>query len=484
MNSRHFLRRIIALATAACGLAAVALGAGPRNVLFVVVDDLNTDLGCYGHPVVQSPNIDRLAARGVRFDRAYSQYGLCNPSRVSFLSGRRPESTGVYSLRLKAREVMPEAVMLPQFFRQQGYFTAGAGKIHHHAKHGEVDSWDVYQDTPGNDPQENAALQARYGQGGRGGDGTPRGYPLDGDGSQTRDGLATSRIISHLETRARDGRPFFLAAGLYKPHLPWTAPRRFFDLYPPGSIAEPEFPPLRNVPAVALQTELTGFPEPPSMVGALTEYFACVSFTDDNLGQLIDTLDRTGLWENTVVVFFSDHGFHLGDQGGLWAKLTLFERGTRVPLIIAGAGVPTGRVVTHPVELIDIYPTLVDLAGFKAPAGLEGRSLQPDMQTDQPVRNTQAYSMVYHYDPETGTDMLGRSVRTGEFRYTEWDNPAGGRELYPANLPVEDSDNHAGLPDMVPWQQRGENLLSQHPSPKPGPAERPRALIRAELRID
>lgn len=479
-----FRLRTVGLVLAGFGVAGSTLFATPRNVLFVVVDDLNTDLGCYGHPVVQSPNIDRLAARGVRFDRAYSQYALCNPSRVSFLCGRRPETTGVYSLRPKARDVMPEAVMLPQFFRQHGYFTAGAGKIHHSPRHREEESWDLYEDTPGNDPSENAALAARYGQGGQGGDGTPRGYPLDGDGSQTRDGLATSRIIAHLEARARDGRPFFLAAGFYKPHLPWTAPQRFFDLYPTGSISEPEFTPLRDVPAVALQTELTGFPVPPSTVGALTEYFACVSFTDDNLGQLIDTLDRTGLWENTVVVFFSDHGFHLGDQGGLWVKLTVFERGIRVPLIIAGAGVPAGRVVEHPVELIDIYPTLVDLVGLDAPAGLEGRSLRPDLAANQTEQGRVAFSMIYHYDPSAGTDILGRSVRTREFRYTEWSNPTGDRELYPAALPVEDSENHIGSAQLAPWRQLGERLLATQPPPKPGAAERPRALVRAARSVE
>jgi len=454
----------------AAALPAAMAAAAKTNVLFVVVDDLNADLGCYGQREVKSPNMDRLAARGVRFDRAYCQYALCNPSRVSFLSGRRPETSGVYSLRSSAREAMPEAVLFPQLFRQNGYFTAGAGKVHHDAKHQDPESWDAYEDGPGKDAGENAALAARYGKGGKGGDGTPRAYPLDSDGAQTRDGLNVRTINRHLEACARDGRPFFLAVGFHKPHLPWTAPRRFFDLYPPGSIAAPASAPLRNVPAVALQSELTGFAPPPSRVDALTGYYACVSFTDENLGMLMDTLDRTGLWENTVVVLLSDNGFHLGDHGGLWAKLTVFENATRVPLIFAGAGVPRGKVVTQPVELLDIFPTLVELAGLKAPPGLEGKSLLPLMQAVQPSADAHAYSMIYHYDVPTGTDILGRSVRTSAFRYTEWSNDRRDRELYPAGKTYDDTDNRVGTPEVATLQSAGEKLLGDLKPPKPGPA--------------
>jgi uncharacterized sulfatase len=454
--------------------------AAKRNVLFIVVDDLNTDLGCYGNRVVKSPNIDRLAARGVRFDRAYCQYALCNPSRASFLSGRRPETTGVYSLRSSAREALPETVMLPQLFRQNGCFSAAAGKVHHNLAKRDPESWDSYEDGPGEDPGEKAAIQARYGTGGKGGDGTPRATVLEGDGSKTRDGLNARTVNRLLESCARENKPFFLAMGFHKPHLPWTAPRRFFDLYPAGVIPEPSSPRMRNVPAIALQTELTGFAPPESRVAAMAGYYACVSFIDENLGMLLDTMDRNGLWENTVVVLFSDHGFHLGDHGGLWSKLTLFDNGTRVPLIFAGAGVPRGKVVTQPVELIDIYPTLVELAGLKAPPGLEGKSLLPLMRSVDPTADPCAYSMVYHYDATTGTDILGRSVRTSGFRYTECSNDRHDRELYPDGGAFDDHHNRHGRPETAALQGAGENLLRALKPPKPGQAERPRALMKAK----
>jgi uncharacterized sulfatase len=444
------------------------------NVLFVVVDDLNTDLGCYGNRIVKSPNIDRLAARGVRFDRAYCQYSLCNPSRTSFLSGRRPETSGVYVLNTTARAAMPDAVMLPQLFRQNGYFCAGAGKVHHNANHREPESWDFYEDGKGEDAGEIAAIEARYG----GDDGTPRAYPLNSDGSKTRDGLNARTINTYLEAHARTGKPFFLATGFHKPHLPWTAPRRFFDLYPAGSIPEPPSPAMHNVPAVALQTELSGFAPPESRVAAITGYYACISFTDENLGMLLDTLDRAKLWETTVVVFVSDNGWHLGDHGGLWSKLTIFENGTRVPLIFAGAGVPRGKVVTHPVELLDIYPTLAELAGLKAPSGLEGKSLVPAMKSDKPAPNAHAFSMIYHYDIATGTDILGRSVKTGAYRYNEWSNNRHDRELYLTGQPPEDCDNLADQTDTAAQQREGEQLLHELKQPKPGPVARPRALFK------
>jgi len=455
--------------------AEFAAAASRPNVLLIVVDDLNTDLGCYGNRVVRSPNIDRLAARGVRFERAYCQYSLCNPSRTSFLSGRRPETSGVYVLGTTARSALPDAVMLPQFFRQHGYFCAGAGKVHHNARHREPESWDFYSDGKSEDAGELAALEARYG----GGDGTPRAYVLDSDGTQTRDGLNTRTINAYLEEHARSGKPFFLAMGFHKPHLPWTAPRRCFDRYPAGSIPEPPAPPMRGVPAVALQTELSGFAPPESRVVAITGYYACISFTDDHLGTLLDTLDRTGLSDKTIVFFLSDNGWHLGDHGGLWSKLTIFENGARVPLIMAGPGLPRGTVVAQPVELLDVFPTLVELVGLPPPAGLEGKSLVRAMRSGTPDPNAHAFSMIYHYDAITGSDNLGRSVRTAAYRYNEWSNPGQDREVYRAGPAPDDYDNLAGRPEAATWQRAGQQLLGQLQSPKPGPAERPRALLNS-----
>lgn len=453
-------------------LCAATLGGAPRNVLFVVVDDLNTDLGCYGAKQVHTPHIDRLAAGGVRFDRAHSQYPLCNPSRVSFLTGRRPETTGVYVLNTPARKALPEAVTLPQFFRQNGYFTAGAGKIFHNRATNDAESWDFYEDLEGEDAQEKAAISARYG----GGDGRPRGHVLDGDGSKTRDGINSATIKRLLAERATDQRPFFLALGFHKPHLPWTAPKRFFDLYSAPSLRPSPEPKMVDIPAIALQTELTGFAQPDSVPEALQAYYACVSFIDDLLGSVLSELDRLKLRENTVVVFFSDHGFHLGDHGGLWAKLSAFERSTRVPLIIAGAGVPAGKTVSAPVELCDVYPTLAQLSGLPAPADLEGLSLVPAIN-GQPLSRNYASSMVFHYDPSSQRDVLGRTIIGQEWRYTEWDQGSAGKELYLKHNDPGEYQNRASEASLSSTIATAKTELQRLPQPKPGPANRPRALL-------
>jgi uncharacterized sulfatase len=455
--------------------SAIYLSASTRpNVLFVVVDDLNTELGCYGNRIVKSPNVDRLAARGVLFDRAYCQYPLCNPSRISFLSGRRPETTGVYVLNTSARQASPEAVMLPQMLRQNGYFSAGAGKVYHNLKTCDPQSWDFYQDGDGEDEQEKAAIKSRY----SGGDGRPRWHVLDGDGSKTRDGLNTQKIAGYIEAYAKSGKPFFLAPGFHKPHLPWTAPKRFFDLYPDGRIPEPTEPLMRNIPALALQTELAGFPQPDSRTGAIAGYYACISFMDDNLGQLLDKLDRLKLWEKTVVVFVGDNGFHLGDHGGLWSKHTVFENATRVPLIIAAPSLPRGKVITQPVELLDIYPTLAELCSLTPPPGLEGKSLVPRIKSNAHLSPQIAYSMVYHYDVATGTDILGRSVKTESFRYTEWADNQTSHELYINQNMTGEYDNQAESTAGKEQRSQGEKLLHELKTPKPGPANRPRALLK------
>jgi iduronate 2-sulfatase len=445
----------------------------PKNVLFVVVDDLNTVLGCYGDRVVKSPNIDRLAARGVRFDAAHVQYPLCNPSRVSFLTGRRPETTGVYVLNTAAHTALPKAIQLPQFFRQHGYFAAGAGKIAHSIRMNDADSWDSYEDGAGDDDGEKAAIKARYG----GGDGRPRSHVLEGDGSKTRDGLNARTIQRLVAEKAGSRTPFFLALGLHKPHLPWTAPRRFFDLYPDGVVKAPADPAMEDIPAIALQTELSGFEQPESRAGAMRGYYACVSFIDAQLGLVLDELDRRDLWKSTLVVFFSDHGFHLGDHGGLWAKLSAFGTATRVPLLLAGPGVPAGRSVASPVELIDLYPTLAELAGYAPPAGLEGKSLVPLFAGSAPARH--AYSLVYHYDAAAQRDVTGRTVISRQWRYTEWDGGSAGRELYWHADDPDEYRNRAADPALAGARREAEALLRNLPSPKPGPANRPRALLPA-----
>jgi iduronate 2-sulfatase len=471
--------RLLALAVLLLPAAATSPAAAPAarpNVLLVVVDDLNLALGAYGDRTVKSPHIDRLAARGARFDSAHSQYPLCNPSRVSFLSGRRPETSGVYILGTPARTALPDAVMLPELFRRNGYFTAGAGKIFHNARVNDAASWDRYEDEPTQDEGEKAAIAARYGRGGGDGDGRPGWQMLESDGSRTRDGMNTATIRRLIAEKSAGAAPFFLALGFHKPHLPWTAPKRFFELYPEAGITPPAEPPMRDIPAIALQTELSGFAQPESRAGALRAYYACVSFIDHLLGEVLDELDRRDLTRNTLVVLFSDHGFHLGDHGGLWAKLSAFRASTRVPLIMAGPGVPAGTTVSEPVELLDVYPTLADLAGLRAPAGLEGRSLRTALH-GQGTDGT-AYSLVYHYDAAANRDVAGRTVIGRAWRYTEWDGGRAGRELYWHAEDPEEYRNIAKEGSHADALREAAARLSRLPAPKPGPANRPRALDR------
>jgi len=423
------------------------------NVLMIVVDDLNTDLGCYGSKAVISPNIDRLAARGVRFDRAYCQYALCAPSRWSFLSGLRPETTGIYEFKTLLRETRPSVVFLPQLFRQNGYFTAGMGKVFHDERQSDREiSWDFYQDGRPADPAEDAALKERYNH--------PEGNRpftpftrLTGPEERTRDGATSRKLADEMTRCARAQKPFFVAAGFHKPHLPWTAPTKYYDLYRDRPIAEPRDPAIEGIPAIALETELVGNPAPPR-AEAIGAYYACISFIDAQVGLLLETLDREKLWDNTIVVLFSDHGYHLGDHGGLWAKFTNFDQGVRVPLVIAAPGSAAGRASPRTVELIDVYPTLAALCNLMPPSDLEGASLapllkQPDAPWDRPAR-----SMISHHQ-----GAVGKTVTNERYRYTEWDGGKRGAELYDHQTDPTEYRNLADDPRHAATRTEMKRLL-------------------------
>jgi uncharacterized sulfatase len=422
------------------------------NVLLIVVDDLNNDLGCYGNRVVQSPHIDRIAARGVRFDRAYCQYALCAPSRWSFLSGLRPETTGIFEFQTLLRSRIPDVVFLPQLFRQNGYFTAGMGKVFHDMRQCDKElSWDFYQDRMGDDPQEAAAVKKRYSY--------PEGERpfewtrLEGPEEKTRDGITARGIARLMEEKTREGKPFFLAAGFHKPHLPWTAPARYFDLYPVERIPRPQDPPLKDIPAIALMTELTGNPAPRSRTEAIAAYYACISFMDAQVGVLLQTMDRLKLWDNTIVLLFSDHGYHLGDHNGLWAKLTTFEQAARSPLLIAAPGYGKGKTSTRLVEFVDIFPTVAELCALEKPSRLEGQSLVPLLRQVDARWDKPAHTMTHH------KDVPGKSVRTERWRLTEWDGGKKGVELYDHERDPGECHNLAGDPGHADTLAEMKRLL-------------------------
>jgi iduronate 2-sulfatase len=422
----------------------------PRlNVLHIIADDLNEDLGCYGHPIVKSPNIDRLAARGMRFDRAYCNYPVCNPSRTSFLSGKRPDTTGIVDNATPTRTYLKDSVMLPQFFRQHGWRTEKVGKIFHTGDRFEdPPSWDfdLRETNEAKQPPEQQVVRKVKGG----------GVVLDAADADTWDGKVARKSVELLEAAARGGKPFYIAAGFRRPHTPYIAPRKYHELYPPAQMAWPAEPPghLAGIPPIAL-TYPPGEPTLPEARRAevMSAYFASTSFMDAQVGVLLDALDRLKLWETTVVVFQSDHGYHLGEHGGLHHKMTLFEEGVRVPLIVAAPGITPGAVSPRLVELVDLYPTLADLCGLKPPADLEGISFRPLL--DDPGRpwKAAAFAVVGRRDrPDKGGNnekldihFMGRTVRTERWRYTEW--PDGTAELYDQEADPREYANLAGRPE-------------------------------------
>jgi len=433
--------------------AAVAAPARP-NVLFIAIDDLSTALGCYGHPAVKTPHLDRLAATGVRFDRAYTQLPLCNPSRASVLTGLRPDTIRVYDLNRHFRTEVPDAVTLPQAFRRAGWWTGRVGKIYHYdvpAGIGtdgldDAPSWDQVVNPRGRDVADeklivnptptksvSAALSWLAAAG--------------ADEEQTDGQIATAAIALMAEKR---DRPFFLGVGFFRPHTPFVAPKKYFDLYPLDQIRLPFAPPgdRDDIPALAFAhnnpTPHYGLDEV-TCRRALQAYFACVSFVDAQVGRLLDALDRLRIADDTIVVLWSDHGYHLGEHGGVWQKRTLFEESTRAPLFIrAPRAAGNGRASAAIVEFVDIFPTLAELAGIVAPPNLPGRSLAPLLQDPARPRDGRAFSQVLR--PNAGRPVMGRSVRTDRWRYTEWDGGQGGAELYDHRVDPGEFTNLAGDP--------------------------------------
>ena len=399
------------------------------NVLFIASDDLRPELACYGNQFIKTPNIDRLASRGVRFERAYTQYPLCNPSRTSLLTGRYPTQTGVMDNETWFRAEHPDFVSLPQHFKAHGYAALRAGKIFH----GGIDDTEAW--TEGG--------EARNFSGARRPPNTanPRGpsraaqsdriVVLEGDGESNGDYRTATRAIEYLE-RHKD-RPFFLAVGFAKPHSPPAAPKKFFDHYDPAKIQlPPDFAPSPAAPP--------GFPEisiprrnadlfigrdasPEEAREMIRAYYASVSFMDAQVGRVLDALDRLKLRDRTIIVFWGDHGYHLGEKGK-WSKAySLYEVGARVPLIIAAPRVKPG-VSGRTVQLLDLYPTLVELCGLPRPPGIEGNSLMPLLRNPRAKWNHPAFTVTRFQD------KIGKSVRTERWHYVEWDDGNAGGMLF------------------------------------------------------
>ncbi|MBN2314818.1 MAG: sulfatase [Sedimentisphaerales bacterium] len=426
------------------------------NVLFLISDDLNNSLDCYGHPIVKTPNIDKLAERGVRFERAYCQFPLCGPSRNSMLTGLHPNSNGILANAQIFRQTIPSHCSLPQAFRLEGYFAGRIGKLYHYNVpksigtngHDDPGSWELELNPAGCDrlEEEPHIFSLRPGQFG----GTLSWYASPKSDQYHTDGLLAADAEWVLERCARQkDRPFFLAVGFYRPHTPYVSPKPYFDRYP-----EEQMPVVRGVkedqadlPAPALgsykkeQDKLTD----ELRRQCVQAYFASITFMDAQVGRVLDTLDRLGLAENTIVVFTSDHGYHLGEHG-LWQKMSVFEESARVPLIIAApkTGIK-GGVAKDPVGLIDLYPTLAELCGVKAPKNLQGQSLVPMLKDPSVTGRGWAITQVSRR-VRNGGRFYGYSLRTPRWRYTEWAEGKQGRELYDHDADPRELTNLAADP--------------------------------------
>jgi arylsulfatase A-like enzyme len=431
-----------------------AADAPKYNVLFLAVDDLRPELGCYGNRLVQTPQIDALASTGVRFERAYCQFPLCNPSRTSMLTGRHPTTTGVLDNTLYFRNAHPEWVSLPQHFQASGYVTARTGKIFH----GGIDDTAAW--TIGG--EERRAAKTRPKQNPANSD---RIVKLEGDGEMHGDYRTATRAVELLEEL--QAKPFFLAVGFTKPHSPPTAPARLFELYDPAkSPLPPDFAALPTVPA--------GFPEasvPPRsgdlFIGReasaqaaremISAYYASLTFTDVQVGRVLAALDRLKLRDRTIIVLFGDHGYHLGEKGK-WSKHgSLFEVAARVPLIVCLPGAAAGKSSPRTVQLLDVYPTLVELCGLPAMSGLEGQSVAPLLKDPQAAWPHPAY-IVCKSGP-----AFGRSVRTERWRYSDWDEGAAGAVLFDEVADPHETKNLAGDPAFQETVAELKALLDKLP---------------------
>ena len=445
------------------------------NVLFIAADDMNCDLSAFGNGQVLTPNLERLCKMGVRFDRAYCQQPLCGPSRASLMTGLRPDTLDMHTLKHELRQKNPDVVTLGQLFRNNGYFVARAGKIYHYGNPSQIGTdgnddpatWDERYNPVGIDRSQQEKI-TRYGAG-RQKDknlGISMAWwdPVSRDEEHT-DGMVASQIIELI--KQKKDRPFFLAAGFYNPHCPYVAPRRYFDQHPLEQITMPDLEEakrdLADVPPMAIQRDQKNWPyffKDVTLEQARKckqAYYACNSFVDAQVGRLIDALQENGLLENTIIVFWSDHGYFLGEKG-LWYKRKAFERSARMPLIIAAPGLSRDQVCGKPVELVDLYPTLAQLCGLKPPAGLEGASLRPLLvDPDDPAWTKPAVTQVWH-----NKRAWGYSLRTDRYRYTEWLEGKAGRELYDHQSDPGEVTNLAGRPDQAERVARLSKQLADY----------------------
>jgi len=484
LSRRKFIK--VAASTAAMlGLSGVGSlvksQASRMNVLFIAVDDLRPQLGCYGHKQMISPNIDKIASDGLVFERAYCQQAICSPSRISLLSGMRCETTKIYGLKYHLAEKWPDIVSLPHHFKNNGYETISIGKIYHHSE----DNPKAWSKTPframegsgyvtekGNHIVElNRASNPDAGTKG------PVTEMADVPDNVYSDGKLADRTIEELD-RIKD-KPFFLSVGFRKPHLPFTAPKKYWDMYDPKKLllAENPFPPKGVTPyTMNNYGELRNYFQMPKGKEPVDDklarhlihgYNACVSFIDAQIGRIMDQLERLGLKENTIVIMWGDHGWKLGEHGS-WAKHTNFEIDCNAPLVISDPRMKNKGIKTRALtEFVDIYPSLCELCELEKPDHLEGTSFVPLMNDPEREWKKAAFSIwvskKYRYDFDA--QVIGYAMKTDRYRYIEWKHTRSGkvkaRELYDHKIDPQENINVIDDPDYIKIVKEMKQLMDK-----------------------
>ena len=440
------------------------------NILIIAVDDLRTELGCYGDPNVKSPNIDALATKGVLFKRAYCQQAVCAPSRISLLTGLRPDTTGIVDLKHPLRKTKPNTLSMPQYFRENGYTTISLGKIYHHYNDDEKLGWSEHpwhpEDIknkkwkgPGYFKPEVWKARRKRGKSAENVKICTAYEIADNPDNEYPDGQTADKAIETMKRLKKEGGPFLLCVGFKKPHLPFCAPKKYWNIYPMNSIKLPEqknWP--KGMPAIAPNGkngnwEISNYPGiphtrplPDELAKTLIRgYRACVTFTDAQIGKVIKALDRLELDRNTIIVLFGDHGWKL-DEYSAWCKHTNFELDTHAPLIIAAPGKRAGAKTNALVEFVDIFPTLCQLTSLPIPKTCDGTSMTPILDNPGKKWKQAAFSQYPRWP-----NIMGYTIRSGKWRYTEWINKKTGeitaRELYDHSKSPVAKENLADKPE-------------------------------------
>ena len=446
------------------------------KVVLICVDDLKPLMGCYGNAIAQTPNIDRLAQQGVLFQSAYCNQAVCSPSRNALLVGRRPQTLGIYDLATNFRRSAPDAITLPQNFQKHGYHTQALGKIFHvgHGNDEDAASWSEPHWCPKAAQHQLAESQSDKRQSNNG----PRGTATESADVADEiygDGQIAAEAISRIQQATeKPDEPFFIAVGFLKPHLPFVAPKKYWDLYDPATLPMPEVNASpKNAPSYAPQFggELRQYSDMPQQGAVSSEdtrrlihgYYAATSYADAQIGKVLDSLDSSRARDNTIVVLWGDHGWHLGDHG-MWCKHTNYEQAARIPLIISAPGCAAGQTTQSLVETVDIYPTLCELAGLETPNGLGGKSFAALLKAP----DTRIRESIIHVYPRG--NRLGRAIRTERYRMVEWKVPDASietaeHELYDYETDPLETENIAG--QQLEVLAILKEILATHPEAKP-----------------